>query len=102
MSATLDANGDGSWRIEGVLDFTSVATLFARTGEVLAGADAVTIDLSGVERANSAGVALLLEWRREAQRRGIALELDGLPEAVLRVARLSGVEDVLARGTAVL
>lgn len=102
MSATLSANGDGSWRIEGVLDFASVAALFGRTREVLAGADAVTLDLSGVERANSAGVALLLEWRREARRRGIALELAGLPEAVLRVARLSGVEDVLERGTAVL
>lgn len=102
MSAILSTDEDGSWRIEGVLDFASVATLFGRTGEILGGGDTVRIDLSGVERANSAGVGLLLEWRREAQRRGIALELDGLPEAVLQVARLSGVEDVLARGTGVL
>lgn len=102
MSATLSANGDGTWRIEGVLDFASVTALFRRSREVLSGGDAVTLDLSGVERANSAGVALLLEWRREARRSGIALELAGLPEAVLRVARLSGVEDVLERGTATL
>lgn len=102
MSATLSANGDGTWRIEGVLDFASAAKLFAHTRELLAADGTVTLDLSGVERANSAGVALLLEWRREAQRRGVALELAGLPEAVLRVARLSGVEDVLQRGTAAL
>ena len=102
MSATLTDNGDGAWRIEGVLDFVSVTDLFRRTREIMGGGDAVTLDLSGVERANSAGVALLLEWRREARRRGIEIELAGLPEAVLRVARLSGVEEVLERGTAAL
>jgi len=101
VSATLAANGDGAWRIEGVLDFDSVPRLFARTRDLL-GSRSVTLDLSGVERANSAGVALLLEWRREARARGVSMSLSGLPETVLGVARLSGVEDVLERGEAVL
>jgi len=101
VSATLTADGDGAWRIEGVLDFESVPQLFARTGELLV-AGPVTLDLGGVERANSAGVALLLEWRREARGRGVSLTLSALPEAVRGVARLSGVEDVLERGDAAL
>lgn len=95
MSAELRSADDGTWRLSGVLDFDSVATLYRRTGEVLGGDEAVALDLAGVEAANSAGVALLLEWRRQAHRRGVRLALSGLPEPVLRVARLSGVEALL-------
>jgi len=100
LSATLTA-GDGGWRIAGTLDFDSVPSLFARTDELLAG-EAVAVDLSGVESANSAGVALLLEWQRLAHERGIRLQLDGIPEAVRRVARLSQVEPLLERADASL
>jgi phospholipid transport system transporter-binding protein len=53
------------------------------------------MDLEAVENANSAGVALLLEWRRDARGLGIELEFLHVPEAVIRVARLSGVEHLL-------
>lgn len=99
MSARLDIDDDGTRRLAGVLDFESVPALHRRTREVLARGEAVTLDLSAVESANSAGVALLLEWRRQAHRRGGRLVLSGLPEAVLRVARLSGVEALLTDAT---
>lgn len=95
MSASLDIDDDGTRRLAGVLDFESVPVLYRRTREVLARGEAVTLDLSAVESANSAGVALLLEWRRLAHRDGGRLALSGLPEPVLRVARLSGVEALL-------
>lgn len=95
MSAELEAGRDGAWRLTGALDFESVPALFQRTDALLANGP-VELDLSGVEQANSAGVALLLEWRRQAHRRGIELRLSGLPEPVRRVARLSDVEPLLS------
>lgn len=99
MSARLDIDDDGTRRLAGVLDFESVPALYRRTREVLARGEAVTLDLSAVESANGAGVALLLEWRRQAHRNGGRLVLSGLPEPVLRVARLSGVEALLTDAT---
>jgi len=95
-SASLSDRGGGHWRLEGRLDFTTAAALHARSDELLAAA--ATLDLAGVESANSAAVALLLEWRRLAARRGVALTLEQVPEAVLRVARLSQVETLLLSG----
>ncbi|MEX0606977.1 MAG: STAS domain-containing protein [Halofilum sp. (in: g-proteobacteria)] len=94
MRAWLEAGSDGVWRLAGTLDFDSVPPLFAQTDELLA-AGPVGLDLAGVEQANSAGVALLLEWRRVAQRRGVDLTLRGLPESVRRLAGLADVERLL-------
>ena len=96
MSATLATAGDGRWHIDGELDFTSTAALYRRTDDLLA-TDA-TLNLGGVERANSAGVALLLEWRRQAAHRSVSLAFEDVPESVLRVARLSNVADLVANG----
>lgn len=93
MSGALQPTDDG-FRIVGALDFESVPVLYRSTRELLSRSP-VRLELDGIERANSAGVALLLEWRREARRRGVELTLGHVPEAVLRVARLSGVEDLL-------
>lgn len=93
MSAALEAAGDG-FRIVGALDFDSVPTLYRATDELLARSP-VRLELGAVERADSAGVALLLEWRRQAHRRNVDLTLGHVPESLLRVARLSGVEDLL-------
>lgn len=98
MSATLSVDDGGVRRIAGALDFDAAAALYGRTGEVLAGGRAVTLDLSGVEAASSAGVALLLEWRRQAHRAGVRLTVSGMPESVRRVARLSGVEVLIESG----
>lgn len=94
MSAQIDSQPDGGWRLAGTLDFASVPALFAQTDALLADGP-VELDLSGVEQANSAGVALLLEWRRLAHRRGVALHLHGVPESVRRVAGLADAEGLL-------
>jgi phospholipid transport system transporter-binding protein len=100
MSARLGADDDGVRRLSGSLDFDSVPALYGRTDELLAG-EAVTLDLSGVEAAGSPAVALLLEWRRQARRRGVELRLMGIPESVRRMARLAGVEALLEDGGSV-
>ncbi len=93
MNAQIEAQSAGHWRLSGTLDFASVPELFAQTDELLAEGP-VELDLSGVEP-TSAGVALLIEWRRQAHRRGVELNLRALPDAMRRVAGLAQVEGLL-------
>lgn len=53
------------------------------------------IDLSGVTEMDSALLALLLAWLREAKGRGLVLE--NQPPALRTIARLYGVESLLGQ-----
>lgn len=52
-------------------------------------------DCAGLSDADSAGLAVLIEWKAEAARRGVVLVYQGLPAAVERLARISDVETLL-------
>lgn len=94
----------GEYRLSGELGFNTAAALWDDIAPLLAadaGRDAWQVDLAAVERADSAGVALLLEWLREARRRGVSLHLASLPAQMLAIARVSGLEQLLtANGVA--
>lgn len=53
------------------------------------------LDLSGVERADSSGLALLLELNRRARARGAALEFVGAPSQLRTMATFFGLDAVL-------
>ena len=81
--------------VSGVLDFLTVGALLDQ-GLALFGTDReLILDLAEVERANSAGLALLLEWLDVTQRRGQALRFRHLPESLLAIAGMSHLEEHL-------
>jgi len=93
--ARLITAGEGRLRVEGVLDFGSVGRL-AADSEVLFRRNAhLRIDLAGVEAANSAGLALLLEWMDLARSLRIDLRFMNLPESLLRIAAFSNLGSLL-------
>ncbi|MGQ9831177.1 MAG: STAS domain-containing protein [Thermochromatium sp.] len=98
--AQLTASEPGRWRLGGVLDFDSVPRL-AVEGEALLRAAAargqrsLVIDLAAVERANSAGLVLLLEWLEMAHQYRLSLCYTGLPESLQRLAAVSNLNDLL-------
>jgi phospholipid transport system transporter-binding protein len=61
----------------------------------LSGDGAVVLDLQGVTRADSAGLALMLQWVDEARRRGRSIRFSGVPDSLLDIARFSNVLDLL-------
>lgn len=81
--------------VEGVLDFDSVAPLAAESRRYFAGKGRLEVDLQGVLRANSAGLALLLEWMELAQRRGISLRFRNLPDSLTRLAGITNLTGML-------
>jgi phospholipid transport system transporter-binding protein len=53
------------------------------------------VDLAGVSRVDSAGVALLLAWKRRAAAEASALLFTGLPPSMASLAQLYGVQELL-------
>ncbi|MBL8250054.1 MAG: STAS domain-containing protein [Candidatus Competibacter sp.] len=92
-AASAERDGD-TLRVRGELDFESVPELWEATEPLLSTEAIRRVDLSGVRRANSAGVALLVEWLRQARGQRRELVFVNLPaqmEAIVRTADLDGV-----------
>lgn len=94
--ARLEALGDGRFRLAGVLDVESVPALVERIDELLQAPGDVEVDLGAVSRADSAGLALLVDWYREANRRGRRIHFRQVPPQMLALAQVSGVDRLLA------
>jgi phospholipid transport system transporter-binding protein len=70
--ASLEVLGDGRFRIVGGLDYETVDRLLDKDDVLFAGEPAaIEIDLSGVTQTTSVGLALMLEWLRQARARNI-------------------------------
>ena len=91
-------DGDGVLRLSGPLDFDTAPAVDAAVGAAL-GADgwrrALTFDLSEAGHADSAGLALLVRWRRAAHRAGGHVRFRGVPAPLRAIAGLCGAEDHL-------
>lgn len=94
--ARLESLGEGRFRLEGVLDATTVVRLLNQGNEQFAGLPGAQIDLSGVTATDSAGLALLIEWLRGARERGQVMRFGQLPEQLSALARISEVESLLS------
>lgn len=93
--ARIQADGDSRLRVEGELSFVTVPALQQQAAGLFESARELDVDLSGVERADSAGLALLIEWMREARRRDKALRLLNMPAQMLAIARVSSLDEIL-------
>ena len=67
--------------------------------EAIRAGDAV-FDLSGVRSCDSSAVAAALAWQREADARGLLLELHNVPAGILSLATVYGVAPLLNLGEA--
>ena len=95
---TLSESDDGIGRflLIGVMNFDSVIPLNLRANELFQKYTSITIDLSGVTYVNSAGLALLLEWKRKAVLANRTMEIVGAPKKLLNIARVSEIETILS------
>jgi phospholipid transport system transporter-binding protein len=58
-------------------------------------AERIVIDCAGVTRADSAGLAVLLDWLAWGRRRSRPVSLHNLPASLLAIARISEVDELL-------
>ena len=95
MPAYLETLGEGKFIVRGELDFGTVEALWQQANGQFQAYPSVRIDLSAVDRADSAGVALLVEWLREAKARGQSLQFVNTPAQMLAIFRVTDLEDLL-------
>ncbi len=95
--AALRPGGDGIFVVSGPLTFDSAPGLWRESSGLLDGAREVVLDLNDVTRTDSAGLALLLAWMREARRRGVDIRFRHIPEQLMAIARTCNLQDLLPR-----
>ena len=94
--AKLRAAGHGRYCLEGAVTMATVTELRGAGRQAFArDSGAIEVDLGGVERADSGGLALLVDWLAWARGAQRVLKYSAMPAALLALARLSGVEDLL-------
>jgi phospholipid transport system transporter-binding protein len=90
--------GNGDYALKGELTFATASAALKATARLFRKSAALRFDLEGVGRADSAGVALLIEWVRRARQSGGEVRYANLPEHFRAIAQVSGVADVLPLG----
>jgi phospholipid transport system transporter-binding protein len=84
--------------LTGALSFETLPAVLEQSAAYAARADLperLTIDFAQVSGVDSSAVALLLEWRRQAQARGKQLVFVNLPATLVALARLYGVAELI-------
>jgi len=91
----LEPAGTASFVLRGELSFSTVSDLSRRSAGLLWQDEQVTLDLEGVTRTDSAGLALLVEWLRIARRKGKSIQFRNIPPQMMAVAQVVGLDSLL-------
>ncbi|MDH5469214.1 MAG: STAS domain-containing protein [Gammaproteobacteria bacterium] len=87
--------GESGWLLSGELDFETVPALLQHRGVQMEAGKNLTIDLAEVTRVDSAGLALMIEWLRESERKNLDMTFTNVPEQLLSIARVCGLDEIL-------
>jgi phospholipid transport system transporter-binding protein len=92
----LAAAGPGRFELSGVVGFDDAARLLAEGDAAFGALKDAEVDLARIVRADSAGLALLLEWSIAARDAGRSLRYRNIPAAIASLAGISDVAELLA------
>ena len=87
--------GDDRFAVRGAMSFATANALLRKSESLFARHESLVIDLSGVNKSDSAGLALIVEWKSQASSRNAAISIEGVPETMVAIAKTSEVEDLL-------
>ena len=87
--------GQGRCEISGALTLESAPWLWKELQTAGLLSQARHADISGVNAADSTGLALLLAWKAECRRHGAELGFSGVPARLRALAALTGAETLL-------
>ena len=93
-SLSLRVDGDTCY-LAGVIDFSTAPTLLTDVAEQFEANRAVTVDFSSVEHANSAALAVLLQWKEQAAEKGCTVNHQNLPDSIRQLSEICQVSALI-------
>jgi Predicted NTP binding protein (contains STAS domain) len=93
----LEQGRDGSLELTGALNLSTVPRIYQESLSYFIDSGSIpgTIDLAGVNSADSAGLALMIEWLRLAKKQNSRISFRNIPVQITPLARLFGVDHLL-------
>lgn len=83
-------------QVSGEIDFATAVSLWNESLPLLAQCKTLSFDFSNVNKANSAALALLLEWIKYASSKQKQIIFQHLPAQLMSVAKVAGIEGALS------
>lgn len=96
--AQLEDLGDGRFAVRSELTFKSATNILSQSKRLFADNERISVDLSDVQEADSAGLALLLEWVSWARHFEREIVYENIPEQILAIAQITEATDLLNAG----
>lgn len=90
--------GEGRFALTGDMSFVTAERILQTSEEHFEQHTRIEVDLAGVERADSAGLALLLEWITWANHTVREIRFTHMPERILAIAKTTEVDHLLELG----
>jgi len=90
--------GEGRFTLSGDMSFDTAERILRASEEPFEQHTRIEVDLSGVGIADSAGLALLLEWITWANHTVREIRFTDMPERIIAIAKTTEVDPLLERG----
>ena len=85
----------GVCSVVGVLDFTTANSALESVQDLIESNPSLEINLAGVTQANSAGLALMIEWLAVARRDNHVVTFSHIPDGLQQLADVCQVDDLI-------
>ena len=90
--------GEGRFKVTGDITFRTAGDILKASEKLFEQHTQIEIDLSEVQKSDSAGLALLLEWITWANHTVREIRFSAMPARIEAIARVTEVEELLTRG----
>lgn len=87
--------GDGRFELGGEMSFQNANEILEAGESAFGQHQSLRVDLSNVTKADSAGLALLLEWKAQAAKRSGEIRYLAVPDGLLAIAKTTEVSDLI-------
>ena len=85
----------GGFSVTGPVVMNNAGELLETSRKLFNNNSSMIVDLAGVTVVDSAALALLIEWLRIARRDNCRIRVNGIPEKLMAIAKLTGVDDIV-------
>ena len=98
MSLALTQQSPNQWLLKGEVNVNTITAIIEpgyKMIDALAAGQTLTLDLSGVGQADSASVALLIDWLRYAKKGKKSIVFSNLPAKMRDIINVSNLQGIL-------